>query len=501
MATQWYCKIAGYERGPLSAQALKSMADKGRLQPDTLVRQGPEGSWVPASRVKGLFSKGGAPATQQAKPKSDAKSDSDSSAVLVAKPLEDLPRAGETKPPPKAKPVPPRVAKPLAEPPALPDEKAGEPAAAVSPTTAASPKAESSGAAAPNQFGVVATERNSGDKAAGRTDAADPSGKQKKRNLLLVGGLLLAIVVLGGIALVVAMSRKQASEVAKTSGEPAGQSKALDEEDIGNIDEPNADRADGKWSDASKSPIKRGDVQVKVISAEVGRPKMVRSSGRAARPKSEALVILLELCNTNATKKLAYTSWSDRNLGVTLKDNFGNPYTQKTKKVFRGALVEGQSSSGSIYPGKSIVDVVIFEPPIDKAKFLRLELPATAFGGSGMLSFQIPITMVGELSEEDTDISSKKPVGAQTGRLSKALDRANTGEEPLPPGRGVPAIEQGIKDLESKKKPADKSDKPAADEETDPFAEGAENDKDDDPDGDVSKIMKDIDEVGGGDKK
>ena len=131
MASQWFCKIDGRERGPLTSQALKSMADKGRIQPDDPVRQGADGSWVPASRVKGLFPSDQAASVQQVKVESSSGSDSvsDSQAVLKAKPLEEeAPPAAESqapaKIPPKAKAAAPRVAKPLEEPPAVPAEKA-----------------------------------------------------------------------------------------------------------------------------------------------------------------------------------------------------------------------------------------------------------------------------------------------------------------------------------------------------------------------------------------
>ena len=56
MADEWYCEIAGREIGPLSAQQLRAMAAKGQILPNDCVRQGTQGSWVPARQVKGLLS-------------------------------------------------------------------------------------------------------------------------------------------------------------------------------------------------------------------------------------------------------------------------------------------------------------------------------------------------------------------------------------------------------------------------------------------------------------
>ena len=45
-------------------------------------------------------------------------------------------------------------------------------------------------------------------------------------------------------------------------------------------------------------------------------------------------------------------------------------------------------------------DLVVFEPPIDSCKCLILELPASAFGGEGMLRFKIPTLAMMRLAEQ-----------------------------------------------------------------------------------------------------
>ncbi len=78
---------------------------------------------------------------------------------------------------------------------------------------------------------------------------------------------------------------------------------------------------------------------------------------------------------------------------ASLTDNFGNPY--KRLSLDPGSQVPGQiSSATSIYPGKRLEDLLVFEPPIENLQFLRLELPAAAFGGTGTLRLQIPKTMI-----------------------------------------------------------------------------------------------------------
>ena len=48
----------------------------------------------------------------------------------------------------------------------------------------------------------------------------------------------------------------------------------------------------------------------------------------------------------------------------------------------------------SIYPQNEHRDLVVFELPVENIQWLRLELPASNFGGSGMLRFEIPMSNV-----------------------------------------------------------------------------------------------------------
>ena len=55
MSEGWFCKIGEKKIGPLSVQQLKTIAARGQLRAEHLVRRGDAGPWVPAGRVKGLF--------------------------------------------------------------------------------------------------------------------------------------------------------------------------------------------------------------------------------------------------------------------------------------------------------------------------------------------------------------------------------------------------------------------------------------------------------------
>jgi hypothetical protein len=100
MSADWFCKIADKKVGPLNAQQLKTFVAKGQLKPEHLVRRGSEGPWVPAGRIKGLFTCGtSSPTPPQGKAPSTAKPLP--KAVMASTPQANaLPAAAEAPPPP-----------------------------------------------------------------------------------------------------------------------------------------------------------------------------------------------------------------------------------------------------------------------------------------------------------------------------------------------------------------------------------------------------------------
>lgn len=57
MESAWYIQTeSGEIKGPIAPAVLKARADAGMIKPDTPVREAAGGDWVPAGRVKGLFS-------------------------------------------------------------------------------------------------------------------------------------------------------------------------------------------------------------------------------------------------------------------------------------------------------------------------------------------------------------------------------------------------------------------------------------------------------------
>lgn len=176
------------------------------------------------------------------------------------------------------------------------------------------------------------------------------------------------------------------------------------------------------WADASKGPVQHGDVRVRVTGVAVRNVRIKDVLGEETVSPTKNLVIQVEIFNTSSTRKLDFLGWSgatantltltdllgsagrsktnaaepqttsERN-AASLTDNFNNSY--KRMSLDLGAQIPGQiTTASSLYPGKQLEDLLVFEPPIDKIQYLRLELPAAAFGGTGSLRLQIPRAMI-----------------------------------------------------------------------------------------------------------
>jgi hypothetical protein len=156
-------------------------------------------------------------------------------------------------------------------------------------------------------------------------------------------------------------------------------------------------KSEPEWADASKGAVRQGDLQVQITLVTIGQVPLKTITGNS-KSKDNLLMVKLELLNMNPTKKVEYHSWSGKDISfdrdfATLKDNFDNSY----KRISFGLgsyPVGAVERSESIYPNKSVTDVLVFELPLDTIEYLRLELPAKNFGGTGMLRLQIPKAMI-----------------------------------------------------------------------------------------------------------
>jgi ribosomal protein S27E len=178
---------------------------------------------------------------------------------------------------------------------------------------------------------------------------------------------------------------KQDGEAAKVGGQQA---------DAGPQKERPAPK--DEWADAGNA-VQQGDIRVRVESAKVDFVALKGIGRDEGQSKDKLLQITVRIENLGDSKKVEYRGWAGHDFDIgrsagNIDDDLGNSY----KRIGFGFAnkVLGQIQSESIYPGKSITDVLVFEEPIQKAKFLKLELPASAFDGTGSLRIKIPMDMI-----------------------------------------------------------------------------------------------------------
>lgn len=145
-------------------------------------------------------------------------------------------------------------------------------------------------------------------------------------------------------------------------------------------------------------PVTKGDFQIGVLGAAVAQtPLFNEITGDRGRGENKHLILLVGVTNTSESKKVDYRTWGAdafkfMGSSASLVDDLGNSY----KRIHFGATEQpvGRTKSASIYPGKSMTDVLVFEPPIGKAKTLTLTLPMANLDqgeDSGEVKIQIPV--------------------------------------------------------------------------------------------------------------
>ncbi len=472
MAEEWYCKIAEQEIGPLSASQLKALASSARLVGDDPVRLGQTGAWVLARQVKGLFSPvGGLPAGPS------------------------VPHPAEHAPPP----VPPpgerskRILRAQAEPAApaspAPASAPGEYSVPVSEVPAErgdshSPPlppqrvAQSEDPFAFLQEVYAAPPRSVADEL--KPVSSSKIRRHQKTLLIVMLGLLGVLTVLL-IVFAVVTSLRDASRMPKLSEaarEAAHRAENPFEAEEGTGGQrrtpPLAKRADPVVAlDPAKDEWKVGDVRVKVTAAEITQPRVFKFSKPAGRVPEDCLLIRLSLHNGSSTKKIDYLKWDNPTARPKLVDNLNNEYQLQTFST--GYFVEGQPPTRSIYPERTIEDVLVFKPPVARAQTLLLQLPGEIFREKGTGSFEIPIKMLvklpppkepaaegkaaaeGRAAGERNPAAGGKPAAEGKSASSGAKDKTgppDSAGKPLPPG--VPELDLKRQDDDLSKPPAAK---------------------------------------------
>jgi hypothetical protein len=158
------------------------------------------------------------------------------------------------------------------------------------------------------------------------------------------------------------------------------------------------DREDAEWLDARKYFVQQGIVRIRVDWARLQRVSYQHD--KTSRLTSDKkLVIGLRVIAMRPAPKVRYAGWwvkkGEQDVAARLIDSTDRSYSLAVLPP--GSVAAGQlDAAGDLPPGKFIKDLIVFEPPAPGFQYLRLELPAAAFGGTGTLRFQLNRSMVRE---------------------------------------------------------------------------------------------------------
>ncbi len=148
---------------------------------------------------------------------------------------------------------------------------------------------------------------------------------------------------------------------------------------------------EGTPVDSTKEAQKQGDLQVAVAQVSITKAPLKGAPGKKP-PAEKCLIVHLRISNVGVERKYDYSGWGQwgSENAASLRDTKGKVFPLKHFNAEWD--VEGQVRSTSLFPGKSIDDILIFEAPKSKEipAHLRLELPGAAYGGTDKFLFEIP---------------------------------------------------------------------------------------------------------------
>jgi hypothetical protein len=172
--------------------------------------------------------------------------------------------------------------------------------------------------------------------------------------------------------------------------------------------------------DGGSGAVKFDNIHVNMTSIWVDHVKSPQGQS-----KNRYLLVQLVIENKDADKPLEYHSWSTA-AAVAGKSGPGRMSDGKGKTYKRPTPAElvikpgGQIEREIVAPGKSVVDVLIFEPPVGDVESFRLELPAVNVGKTGTLRLNMPgylIVGAGPPKDKDKNPSPDQPNKEQAAKL------------------------------------------------------------------------------------
>jgi hypothetical protein len=154
-----------------------------------------------------------------------------------------------------------------------------------------------------------------------------------------------------------------------------------------------------EWVEADRFALQQGRLRIHVASLVVGPvvpPDKVKKNDKPKEKPPEFLVLRLrvnhiERTNDFTADPLTWTGSHGQKPLLALLDNAGKAYAPRALPGIRTA---DEVRKSSLFPVAVVEEIYGFEPPPANVESLRLEVPASAWGGTGVFRFTVPNTMI-----------------------------------------------------------------------------------------------------------
>jgi hypothetical protein len=186
--------------------------------------------------------------------------------------------------------------------------------------------------------------------------------------VVCIVAILIALFVTGGISTLIAKHENQ--------------SNSTNQKTLTTTTMPQTESSGSEKSWSKSRVVQQGDLQIQVEQMYINPDFVPNGIGMGVDPTGDNFHIKVNISNLSRTQKIDFSTWRDN---ATLSDNYGNSY----KAIVFSSTPTYLHNNATIYPGQEISDILIFQSPVANWEWLHLELPASNFGGSGMIRFEI----------------------------------------------------------------------------------------------------------------
>jgi hypothetical protein len=156
---------------------------------------------------------------------------------------------------------------------------------------------------------------------------------------------------------------------------------------------PDRDAPSPEWPDAMTYAVKVKQVRLQVLSATVRKLEITSQPKKKKYSDSPYLVLRVRAHRPAGTDELLDGTWGDaataqEHRQATLTDNAGKVYRAPPAEL--GGEAGELTQKSAVFPLGITDEVYLFDAPAPDVQYLRLEMPAASWGGTGTIRFQIP---------------------------------------------------------------------------------------------------------------